>query len=521
VDRFTGKFVLRLVRDDYDPDALPVLNESNIERVEDYRQPAVAELVNSVTIQHWDSQHDVEASITLQDPALAEVQGGTINTTIQYPGFTYADLASRVAGRDLRALSTPLISCTITATREAADLNIGDAFKLSWPDFGAQEVIMRVNTIAVGDGRDNRVRIQAAQDVFATPALAITAPPTVEWDSPQQPPAPVPYQAAFEMPYLEAVQRLGQTAVDDGLSDPEQGFLCAAAVRPTSATINADVYVDAGAGYEKVAKLDFCPSAVAESIDQLETTFDISAGVDLDLVELGTWVQCDSEIMVVEALTDTSITVKRGALDTVPAVHDTGARLLFWDALSINALRLFLDGESCNVKLLPVTGGGVLPIASATASSVTFASRAIRPYPPGRVKINDEYFPTDAQIGDLVVTWAHRNRRQQTAGTLLGFMDAGVTPESGTTYRVFVTDEAGDTVYDETGLSGTTHTIPEAGLPDGLFCRVRVAAERDGYASMQSHNIRVNLDAVLGDSLAFVLDDTTAAPDGDDLNFTL
>ena len=49
VDRRTGKFVLKLIRDDYDPNALITLGPDQIERVENYKRPAFGDLVNSVT----------------------------------------------------------------------------------------------------------------------------------------------------------------------------------------------------------------------------------------------------------------------------------------------------------------------------------------------------------------------------------------------------------------------------------------------------------------------------------------
>lgn len=50
VDRRTGKFVLKLIRDDYNPGALITLGPDQIERVENYRRPAFGDLVNSVTV---------------------------------------------------------------------------------------------------------------------------------------------------------------------------------------------------------------------------------------------------------------------------------------------------------------------------------------------------------------------------------------------------------------------------------------------------------------------------------------
>ena len=50
VDRRTGKFVLKLIRDDYNPASLITLGPNEIERVENYKRPAFGDLVNSVTV---------------------------------------------------------------------------------------------------------------------------------------------------------------------------------------------------------------------------------------------------------------------------------------------------------------------------------------------------------------------------------------------------------------------------------------------------------------------------------------
>ena len=49
VDRRTGKFVLKLIRNDYNPASLITLGPDQIERVENYKRPAFGDLVNSVT----------------------------------------------------------------------------------------------------------------------------------------------------------------------------------------------------------------------------------------------------------------------------------------------------------------------------------------------------------------------------------------------------------------------------------------------------------------------------------------
>ena len=56
VDRRTGKFVLKLIRADYDAGSLITLGPNQIERVENYKRPAFGDLVNSVTVVYDDCQ---------------------------------------------------------------------------------------------------------------------------------------------------------------------------------------------------------------------------------------------------------------------------------------------------------------------------------------------------------------------------------------------------------------------------------------------------------------------------------
>jgi len=50
VSNVTGKFVLKLIRADYDPATIMELGEAEIERVEDYSRPATGDLLNQVTV---------------------------------------------------------------------------------------------------------------------------------------------------------------------------------------------------------------------------------------------------------------------------------------------------------------------------------------------------------------------------------------------------------------------------------------------------------------------------------------
>lgn len=487
VDRKTGRFVLKLIRDDYNPANLLTLNESNVEKIADFNRPSIGELINSVTVTYWNSETGQNATLTVQDIALSQQQQSTVGTSVTYEGITNAHIASRVAQRDLKTLSTPLASCTIYANRAAAGLNVGDVFKLTWPVYDLTDMVMRVTGIAYGDGRSHRVRIQCVQDAFATPDSAIIVPPPIERPDTGQEPVPIARYAVFEVPYFELVQRQGQPAIDALLAgNPDMGFVGAGAARPQGAALSARIYTDMGNGYEDVSNLDFSPCAVLdEAIDQMATTFAIREVQDIEAITLGTWFQLGTELMSVESITTSSITVKRGVLDTVPASHSDGDSLIFWDEYGEADPTEYIASEQINVKLLTVTGAGRLALANAPQDTVTLDSRALRPYPPGNFKINGSYFP-NAVSGPVSLSWVERNRLQQTGAVLIGFSDGTVTPETGTTYSVYAYDDSNnDLKYSNTGITGISDVIGVGFLAGVINLRVELYAVRDGYQSLQ------------------------------------
>ncbi len=149
----------------------------------------------------------------------------------EYPGFAHQEIASKVAARDLKAVSAPLVTATIYANRKAAGLNIGDCFVWNWAEADeagagvATSYIMRVSEIAFGDGVDNVVRIQCAQDVFALPDITYVEAEPVVWENPETPPLPASPRLVTETPYYELVRQLGEVDAATKLSGlPEIGF---------------------------------------------------------------------------------------------------------------------------------------------------------------------------------------------------------------------------------------------------------------------------------------------------------
>ncbi|QJD54406.1 virion protein [Sphingomonas phage Eidolon] len=484
VSRTTGKFVLKAIRGDYDEGSLLLLDESNIQSVTDPVKLSFGELTNSVTVTYWDASTGKDATVTVTDPALALQQGVIINAPVQYPGFTNARNATIAAQRDLRALSSPLLSCTILAHQVAKVLNIGDVFKFSWGKWGIVNIVMRVTGIAYGTGRNKRVKITCSQDVFNTDTNVVVLVPNSDWTDPSQPPTAVPEQLATEAPYYELVQILGQADTDNKLlTHPEIGYVVAAAGRPTSA-INARINTDSGEGYTDAGAFDFAPfGRLVTNIGKVQTSFFIEDGSDLDEIVEGTHFQIGNELLRIDAIdTETGeVEVGRGVLDTVPQEHLAGDVALFWDRYAGFDPTEYVMSEIIDVKVVPISGAGVFPIEEAETMEVTLSSRAARPYAPGDLRVNGESYADNLYNGELAISWAHRNRIEQTGGHLVDYSEGDIGPEVGTVYRLQgYIDGVLDHTEDDIAGTSTTWT-PSA---DGRIT-VEVHSKRDDLYSYQ------------------------------------
>jgi len=516
---------LKLIRLDYVKDDLLLLDESNLEKVANFVRPTFGELVNSVSVSFWDNETSSEGAVTVQDIALVQMQGATINTTFQYPGFTNRILATYVAQRELKNLSTPAITCTLYANRDAFALTLGDAFRFSWADYEVDDVVMRVTSIAYGDGKSNKVRITCTQDIFSLPDRVVFESPPVEWEDPDLAPQNTTNRIVFEAPYMELVYLQGQTTVDTLLAtNVEVGFVSAAALRPQDNAPSAAIMIDEGAGWVEEDTLYFCPGAFLDGdIGYLDDTIPIQNAVDTDDFVAGSWCQIGNEIMLCVALTATEMTVKRGCLDTVPVPHSDGDVVYLWAAYADIVEKEYVESDALDVRLLTETASSSIEIADAPNNVLTFVGRASRPYPPAQVKVNASYYPS-AQLSSIELTWVHRNRIQQTGGTILGFEDEGVTIESGVTYRVrlFYSYDTATPFFTHTGITGISYEVPPEEIPWGESAiYIELAAMKDGRASYQLHFISVNLAANIGDDILFEMDDTSAPPDGDDILFEM
>lgn len=180
----TGKFQLKPLRYDYDPDALSVYGEAEIVSMERWERVGYGELVGEVVLGYIDVDTNKQGSVTHHNIAVIQSQSGVVTESVELPGIPTEALAHRVCMRELKARSVPLARAKFKTTRETWELLPGDPFKVSWAKLGLTEVIMRVLSISTGTLTDGAITVEAVEDVFGMPASTYAADQSSGWVTP-------------------------------------------------------------------------------------------------------------------------------------------------------------------------------------------------------------------------------------------------------------------------------------------------------------------------------------------------
>lgn len=465
----TGLLKLKLIRNDYNIGALPVLNESNIIELVDFKGPSVTESYNQVTINYVDRENNAGA-VTVQDPA-GITRTGQINAiSMDFVGITNADLATKVAARELQQLCMPISSCVLEINRKNSQMEPGDCFNFSWGPLGISNMVMRVDQVEVGVHTDSRLRITAVRDVYGLGTITMTAPSNSLWSSPYNAPAAAVRRRVEEITWWQFVREYaGESEAVLAELDDDSTLLVAYCGRPSPDALNYELWTrNSGAtdwGKRDTDSFPFTATLAADVVPEISSVlFLAEPEIDTDLVQVGTYASLGYELVAITAI-DTvavTITVDRGVLDTIPVAHPACTYLWCHQGLYGLDREPRVVGEIVEAVILSSTSLGRLVIDDAPVDTVTMAGRMMRPYPPGNVQINGMRWPV--AIGsavELSVSWSHRSRSLQTV-TLNRQDEGNIGPESGITYALRIYGESGTLLRTETGLTGTTYLYTAA-----------------------------------------------------------
>lgn len=488
----TGRFALKMLRDNYNVATLKHFDENNVVKLDSFERPSPAEMINEVVVVYRPRGTHDDDSVTVQDLASVQAQYGVISTTKQYPGIDNATNASRIALRDLRQVSTPLARVLFSVNREGWDLTVGDVVTFSWAALGISSLILRILKLSFGESTTGYINIESAEDVFGLPSATYLSPDTRLWVEPSNIAGIAANRVVIESPYWEVARSV--TEADAAYFTDTSAFIIALAARPLGQEFEYDLVTSVGASpYEIVDTAVFCPMVpTLLATNKIQTSFSIGFLLgDIDDIVIGGYAFIDNEAIRIDAINVvlSTLTAGRGCLDTVPETHLAGSKIYFATEHYANDRQEYVTGETVNVKLTPRTQSNALALASAPTNSVLTKQRYASPYAPGLFKINGVSYPVIVEIASgtpLVVSWAHRDRLLQLA-TIIDTTAGSIGPEPSTTYSVRAYLAATNTLLQT--LTGITTTSATLSLPTGVYdVEVQVESKRGTLVSWQKHS---------------------------------
>ena len=464
----TGEWEINLIRDDYVVGDLIEMNPDNCNVIEESRR-GLSETVNEVIVTYTRPDNGDKDTVSVSDTANRALQGKTVTQEVEYLGCHSAELATKLAYRDLRVLSQPLSKVTIETDRTAAQLPPGTPFVLVYPALGIESAVYRVVKRDLGALTSGKITLECIEDVFTSATISTSSPQASLWSSPASEPQDITNVYLTEAPYYLLNRATTQAERDEWVADV--GFTQVFAQAPDADSSVFEMR-DTDTG-DSVDNADFVATAVLSSDIGFDTSV-IGFSNPSAFFAVGSPILAyvDDEMVQVTAIDfDTGqVTVDRAVFDTTPAQHSAGAVIYFMDGDEDGGFdpTQRVSGETAHYKFLTNTSLGILALADATPHSITLDNRYLRPYAPGNFALNGSRYP-DYIEGAVTASWAHRDRVSQEDVVVLQ-TDGPVGPEAGVTYNLSIYGEAGDLLRTETGLSTASFSYAAADeLTDSLL----------------------------------------------------
>ncbi|WP_027533811.1 phage tail protein [Bradyrhizobium sp. WSM3983] len=518
----TGLLTIRLLRDDYDRDALPVFTPDNC-KITKFQRKVWGETANEVIVSWTNPESEESESVVVHNNANISIQGSVVSTSKNYYGVRNADLAARLALRDLTQVSEPFLALNIEANRTAWTLVPGDMCKIQYPEHGIGEAYMRVGTVDYGKPGASIVKAALVEDIFSfgtsifvpvgeslPPTIPVPPtipdpdpplPPDVPWVDPATVPTALDHLLIRDVPFFVLARAIGDAAVQS-IEYPSTGNMILAAEDSTNVSAIGywtQIYGPTGeASLQHVGFLNNRKRALLTAPLAAAGTstlaFSSPYGSPIDVGSIMEFVSVSNpNVFEMAAVAvdngDGTYQLTRGILDTTPLRWKIGDVVWNYPA---NSSPIDPTGRTDNVdaiyKFTPRTSKGMYSVSSAALITQTAHDRMHLPYRPANVKFNgDLYSQQIVGTSDIVVTWSRRNRLTESS-QILAWTDADTTPETGQTTVIEILDGSGTVSATHSGLTGTTYTVlaseiaTAAGTGGKAF--IRVKSVRDGFESL-------------------------------------
>jgi hypothetical protein len=501
-DPETGKMVIRLLRSDYVETDLPIFTPSSgLLDIQEDDASSQDDIFNEMIGQGFDPITKKQFTVRVHNLAARQSQGAANPESRDLSGIPTRDLMGRVLQRDIKKMCSGLKKYIVVLDRAGWKIRPGMPFRVQDTRRGIASVVLRAVEIQDQSFKDGRITIKCTEDVFSLPSTSFVTDTDSSWSPPPQEALPAAAQAIYEANYRDVLRRAG--AANTATLADTAALYGVVALSPHAAMRNFDLndQADGETSYTVVNGSFTGAATLLGPITILQAVFAITGDVDWPEDIVGEVIVIDNEQMGVTAY-DTAtkmLTVKRGVADTVPAAHLAAATVWTIDDDFISDQRTYAAGEDVTALVLTRTSSDVLDASEATALHLTLAGRFGRPYPPAKVTVDGLEaltLPQNDEHPEPALTWVARNRIVQ-EDTVVGYTEAAVAAEAGTTYNIRVYSSSGAVLLRTvTGITDSFWTYDAAmqaadGNPYAVY--IELESERDGMASYQHHRFRVTI----------------------------
>ncbi len=509
IDRTTGLWKLVLIRESATPENLPTFDyQTGILRIEEDNNTSNDLVTNQMVISYTDPISNETRTVRTEN--LASIQrDGTILQNKTYIGIPTAELAGRVASRDMKITQSHLKKFKVIFDRRAYLLQPASAFVLKLPHRGIEHIIMRAVRVEHNELTNGEISVTAVQDVFGLPKTAYSQLQPSLWVKPDFQPLPIESVKLFELPYTHLLEDFAheQLKLMQNL-----GYIMPLAIRPNSLQLDFDIWAklttetdEQYTGTGQYINSSIILHDVAQRADLTTLTVD---NINQNLVNVGQCALLNDEIVQIHNIDfeQNQITVKRGCIDTVPRHHSVNSKLWVYEDIATIAERAVQQGQTLNIKLLSKTSLGQYDITKATAYSFISQQRIARPFPPANIKINGQSYPNT--ISELnMISWSGRNKISQNTA-ILDQLAQHYAVEDGITFSLIISKKITETgayqvVAEKHGVTDYQLEIIKTGtatdgqilvnLENAIMVKVEIWAVKDSLTSLQRHNIEISI----------------------------
>ena len=480
INKSNGMIYMKLVRQDYNINDLITFDESNVVSVSNYSRSTSVAMTNQMKITYTDKNNNFQKTqISYKDLALSYQMSRGETAEADYSVLTNADLALRVAARDLLPLSTPLFKCNVVVNSVGEGLEVGDCVILSLKKYKITQVVMRILEIEYGSIEDPEVSISLIQDKFGFSydiysKVLPPAPPFVDYTA-----VPMDLKIVEAPFYFNEPTDIGGKIIVFGqkLNGTQTNF---------TLTTKSSTDTDFIAANEIV---DFCPVAtIYTGFNEQATSILTDVGSQLNTINSETdddILQGDNLCIIIEGTKQEYIAfrsiasnvngwgllnVRRGLLDSIPQSFTNAAKIYF-----INyGYQVNKGSFTGNIQARAITRTLKTELINTTIYSLTSTNRKSRPISPGNLTVNSLSFSSNMTIpaSNIILRYNSRDKIRgiqfyNTATTAnvdnVTYRIRFINPVTGLTVKSVDTQELTYTFDDELAINGGVR-FPELSL---------------------------------------------------------